>query len=684
MDIRLKTLSPAYRARQLALAASTLDLGAALRAVPIDLAIVVGVMVLAAVPRLVLLTEIPSGFHGDEAWTGIDARRVLDEGWIGPYVKSALGQPAGPLYFAAPIVGIFGDTVFSVRLAMAMLGIITIPVAYLTFRVMFDRTVGVFAAVLLAIGLWHLHYSRLGFMVISWPLMELLTLLFLFLGLKTKRWLFFALSGLAFGAGLYTYNAYPVFALPVALLAAWLIGRQLLAWRTQGKPGGQVARFVAQIGLMGVMAFVVALPMIRYATDADNDFLSHHRGVSLLETEEWKSAGLIDRVDILSDATGSFLSAAFWDGQPDGADGAGYQAMVSRVTLALLVLGIPMVLWRWRQPAAVAVTLMLIILPFATIITTNGMFRQSLGVVPFLAVLAALPLAFWWDRALSLEGAWRGVSYAGIGAVIVAIGFLNFSFYFGEYRDTITARSTFGEEFVAASEYMRGLPGEPFVYFYSGRWAFNYETRQFLASDVPGEDRSEEFGTFSLEPNRQGAVAYVFLNPYLEQADEVARLYSGGALTESVGNDGAVLFRAYYLPSTEGLVEVPTDREPEATPTILPGADERDATRAKDLAAIRAALEQYRREHGGYPDTGGQVQSLCSFAEIDAGCELSDVLDPLPQDPLGNPAVHGYWYAATAAEFRLYAQRETDALPGCPKPPEHLSNIDSLSCVSGP
>ncbi len=28
-------------------------------------------------PRLVLLTEIPPGLHGDEGWTGIDARRVL-------------------------------------------------------------------------------------------------------------------------------------------------------------------------------------------------------------------------------------------------------------------------------------------------------------------------------------------------------------------------------------------------------------------------------------------------------------------------------------------------------------------------------------------------------------------------------------------------------------------------------
>ena len=70
----------------------------------IDLAILVGLAALAASLRLTMLTEIPAGLHGDEAWTGIDAARILDEGWVGVYVTSALGQVSGPLYFAAPFV----------------------------------------------------------------------------------------------------------------------------------------------------------------------------------------------------------------------------------------------------------------------------------------------------------------------------------------------------------------------------------------------------------------------------------------------------------------------------------------------------------------------------------------------------------------------------------------------------
>lgn len=691
MGTGIETLSPAHRVRQLAADLLATPVGRELvtrfRATRLDLLILLGLTVLAAVPRLVLLTDIPPGFHGDEAWTGIDARRVLDEGWIGPYVISALGQPAGPLYFAAPIVGLLGDSVFSVRLSMALLAIVTVPVAYLTFRVMFGRTLGTFAAILLALGLWHLHFSRIGFMVISWPLMELVTLLFLFLGIKTRRWLFFGLAGLAFGAGIYTYNAYPIFALPFGVFIVWL------ALRYRGR---DLMRYGGQVTLMAGLAIFAALPMILYATEPGRDLLIHHRGVSLLETEEWESGGLVDKGQLVFERTSDFFTSAFWDGRTDGADGSGEEAMVDRVTVVLLILGTAMFLRRWRQPAAVAVLLMVILLPAASIFSINAMFRRTLGIVPFLAVLAAAPLAFWWDQAKTFKLPWRNASYAAIAIVVALIGYLNLSFYFNEFPDTENTRFTFVEELADASQYLSDLPGDPYVYFYSGRWSFNYETRRYLASNREGEDRSEEHGTFSLEPDRGGDVVYVFLAPYLEQADEVERRFPGGTRFDSVEGDGRVLFRAYFLPDAGRFVtndRTPNDAAtpgPSTTPTIRPtvtaeaGIDERDVIRVQDLAAIRDALEEYREANGSYPDSGGAIQSLCVFPDLDIGCALRDVLDPLPQDPLGEPAINGYWYVSTGSEYIVYARRESGLVPECAEHPDHLGAIDSLLCVQGP
>lgn len=84
-----------------------------------DIYICLILLVLAAIPRILFLANIPSGLHGDEAWTGLDARRILSTGIIEPYVGSALGQPTGPLYFTALIFKLFGDSIFWLRFSMA-------------------------------------------------------------------------------------------------------------------------------------------------------------------------------------------------------------------------------------------------------------------------------------------------------------------------------------------------------------------------------------------------------------------------------------------------------------------------------------------------------------------------------------------------------------------------------------
>src|SRR3712207_6029897 len=62
------------------------------------LAIVLGVALLL---RVYQLSTLPSGLHGDEAVAGLEAQRILRDGYIGPYTPRALGFPAGPLYLTA-------------------------------------------------------------------------------------------------------------------------------------------------------------------------------------------------------------------------------------------------------------------------------------------------------------------------------------------------------------------------------------------------------------------------------------------------------------------------------------------------------------------------------------------------------------------------------------------------------
>ena len=138
-------------------------------------------------------------------------------------------------------------------------------------------------------------------------------------------------------------------------------------------------------------------------------------------------------------------------------------------------------------------------------------------------------------------------------------------------------------------------------------------------------------------------------------------------------------------PPTPGVGPSPTVGPPTATEEQPAGGEgDRDLVRNQDLQRVLQALDEYRQENESYPDTGGQVQSLCVF-EADVGCELTEFLDPLPADPLGEPiSENGYWYAATTDSFTVYAQRESDEFPECSEHPDHLSDIDSVMCVKGP
>lgn len=126
--------------------------------------------------------------------------------------------------------------------------------------------------------------------------------------------------------------------------------------------------------------------------------------------------------------------------------------------------------------------------------------------------------------------------------------------------------------------------------------------------------------------------------------------------------------------------------EPTATPP-LPGAEERDLQRRRDLEALRKALDEYHRKYRSYPDTGGNIQSLCVYRDLDAGCELEEFLEPpLPEDPLGEPLTNGYWYMSSGDSFLLVARQEVSTAPpeaACPVTPPGR-DFPVFYCVSGP
>ena len=502
-----------------------------------DVAIVVVLLAFALVTRLVLLGDIPPGLHGDEAGFGLESRRIQHEGDIGAWSNVALGTPAGTFYWTAAIFSLFGDTVYTLRVSYALLGVATVPVAYLAFRVMFEKTTATIAGLLFCFSAWHIHFSRVAHVPVAWVLVEAGVMLALFLALRYESILLFALTGAVFAAGIYTYGGYPVFVL--AMLA-------FLGWLAVARYRDRLLEFASWVGVMVGLAIIVGLPMASYALDHPSDYIDRNRERSVARSPEYKSAGnLFERAHVLYSREVDYLQLAVTDPRMDTVDGAGAFPFVSWALVVLLVPGGVICLLRWREPAYAFLLLGIVVIALAPVLTTDAAYRRTVGLTPLLAGVAALPLATllaWARRRLALTVAAGVVVALAVGTVSA----IDLTRYFSTYDDDPGVNEVYAKTMSDVMSYVDTLPGSPYVYFLSGRWSFDHETRKFLQPHLQGEDRSARFGVYSLDADRSKDTLFLFLDAYTDQVDRVEARYPGGRtfVTDE--------FEAYYLPKLAG------------------------------------------------------------------------------------------------------------------------------------
>jgi hypothetical protein len=117
----------------------------------------------------------------------------------------------------------------------------------------------------------------------------------------------------------------------------------------------------------------------------------------------------------------------------------------------------------------------------------------------------------------------------------------------------------------------------------------------------------------------------------------------------------------------------------------LPGSlEERNQQRLDDLKVVATMVRQYAEEHHSYPSTGGRLQTLCVYRELDAGCAFTDQFETLPSDPAGAHA--GYFYQSDGKSFIVVAQWEGGEEPPddfkCPAGFQHIQASKTI-CLPG-
>jgi 4-amino-4-deoxy-L-arabinose transferase-like glycosyltransferase len=221
-----------------------------------SLALMVLCLLIAAALRFPELQIIPPGVHYDEAANGILAGDIGLRGERPIFISSYTGKEAFFFYLAGALMHLAGDSIFSLRLTAAYVGILTVAATYWLGREMLaDRRQALLAAAFLAVSFWHVLFSRLGFRAITEPLLQALVVASLFRGLRRNENHWFIIAGVFLGLTAYTYLAARIFPVLIffSLLPLFIGGRK---WRLRLR---QVVLFIG-------VAFLALLPLLAYFT----------------------------------------------------------------------------------------------------------------------------------------------------------------------------------------------------------------------------------------------------------------------------------------------------------------------------------------------------------------------------------------------------------------------------------
>ena len=218
------------------------------------------VFILGVVFRIYQLGQVPSQMVSDHAEKLYDIQDVLN-GNLSTFFTRNTGREAFQFYWTAFLIKLFntGITFFSLKLGTVLLGILTLPFLYLLGKELGSPRVGLFTMLFAGIAYWPNLISRIALRFTLYPFFFAPTFYYFLRGMRTGHRRYFVLSGIFMGIGLHGYSPFRV--VPALIMLA--VALYLLHQRSNRA----VKHAVLGLILIGAVAMIVALPLLRYAMD---------------------------------------------------------------------------------------------------------------------------------------------------------------------------------------------------------------------------------------------------------------------------------------------------------------------------------------------------------------------------------------------------------------------------------
>ena len=171
------------------------------------------ILLVGSLIRTIAIEQYPIGLNQDEASIGYESYSVLNygidrNGFSIPvhFVSWGSGQNALYAYLIMPLILLFGNTIFSIRFMMALIGCVTLLIAYFFFKDAFDDKKGLIALLVFSIIPWHILKSRWGLESNVFPDLIFYSLALIYFGIKYKKTKYFIFSSIILGISTYAYG----------------------------------------------------------------------------------------------------------------------------------------------------------------------------------------------------------------------------------------------------------------------------------------------------------------------------------------------------------------------------------------------------------------------------------------------------------------------------------------------
>jgi hypothetical protein len=393
------------------------------------------------------LDGLPYEMTSDHTEKLADIRAILD-GMRPAFLPGNAGREAMEFYWIALLVRLGMPLSFlTMKIGMATVSSLTIPLIYLLGRRIGGRHLGLVSALILALLPWHLQITRIALRIAFAPLFATLALWLCLRAIEKGRRNDWIALGLVAGLGFYGYTAFRpmLLGLPLLVLAKLLHdahGAGLL-----GEPRRWLDRDLAgHLAAASAAAILVMTPMLRYAMDQPDLFNGRSRsrlvGDAMPEDQFWQLLQENLRLNLWPNIKNALLMFN------QSSDGAWFQSPPGRPAFetwggALFVLGLFSAFYliarrEWR----VGGLLMLLPLSLITSILAlafpreNPSLSRASAAIPMAVLLAGLALSLLWPR-------WRAAfGRRGLLAGVILYLFLFNSMaaearqrYFVEYRE---------------------------------------------------------------------------------------------------------------------------------------------------------------------------------------------------------------------------------------------------------